>query len=445
MKKLILLIAFLFTVQFTQAQKAVVALPAMNIVYIGLDNPVQIAVEGYTNNQLAVGCENCTIIKTSYNYILRATKSGTCRVMVSYKKRRKIKTDTLLFRVKNVPRPETMFGTLESGNCAAPALLSQNSIRAVMPNFSFNGITYTVEKCEILFVPKRGNSEAFSIIGNQIPLELKRLIANSWHGDKILVDDITAVGPAGTGKRLPPIAITIMGQEKKLLEIADFYTYQENNNSKIDTIYDEEGYINYIKTEPFILKGYKTQCGKTTLLLETKRKIKTTYWEKHYYPSGRLKAEYNFENNDTIGSAKNFYENGRLKSEGKLVVKNHSISERYGDQFSYGDGVNDISTQNLLDSFLFTNYSPFGYWKGYYQTGKVAFECTLNIYNCGKIPMYDGESEIYSYGIENQGKKRASIKEAFNNKDSYFKPAFIGSFKLYDHEGKIIKEENFKD
>ena len=445
MKKILLFITTFLLIHLSQAQKPVVALPAMNVVYIGLDNPVQIAVEGYTNNQLAVGCENCTIVKTSQNYFLKATTTGTCKVIVSYKKRRFRKTDTIFFRVKSVPKPESMFGTLESGNYAAVALLAQNTIRAVMPNFSFQGITYKVIKCEILFVPKSGNPVAFSVIGNQIPLELKRLIAYSWHGDKILVDDITAIGPGEIDKRLPPIAITIMGQEKKLLDISDFttFTYRENNITKIDTNYNPENSTIFKNSGPILEKGYKIQCGDTLLKLEINRQNKKVLWEKYYYSSGKLKARFNFENNDSMGTAKSYHENGMIKSFGQLVVKNNSMAVNYGEQFMFA-GLYTYP-MSLIDSFLFTNYAPIGQWKGYYENGKVALECTLNIYNYGKFPMKEGDPEIHPYNGDNSGKKRSSIIEAFYSKDSYFKPAFTGSFKLYDREGKIIKEENFKD
>ncbi|MFM9945695.1 MAG: GldM family protein [Bacteroidia bacterium] len=445
MNKSLLLILFFFTFLISQAQRTVVALPtALNIVYIGLDNPVQIAVEGYTREQLTVTCDNCTIIRATDYHILKVTTPGICKVIVSYKMKKSLKTDTLMFKVKYVPRTESMFGTIESGPAYSNELINQHTINAVLPNFYFKGIEFTVIKFAMLYLPKQGAAIPFSVQGNQIPFEIKRLIAYSNPGDKILVDDIMAVGPGGIDKRLAPIAITISGQTNKLLEITDFYTYKETENSKIDTIYGEYDFESSIKKEPIILKGYKNQCGETKLIMEVKRNTKNILWEKHYYPSGKLKAVYDFENNDTIGSAKSFYENGRLKSEGKLLVKNHSVSERYGDQFIYGgDGGDDINNQYLLDSFLFHNYSPFGPWKGYYETGKVALECTLSIYNYGKIPMKESDPEIYIYNGNNSNKKHTSIKEAFESKDSYFKPAFTGSFKLCDRDGKIIKEENF--
>ena len=149
-----------------------VALPAMNIVYIGLDNPVKIAVEGYSNNQLAVtGYNHCMIAHVKdEDYVLKASVNGTCGVIVSYKKRNSIQSDTIEFRVKSVPQPLARFGELESGKAWPSQLLNQNTINAALPNFSFKGIEFTVIHCEMLYVTKRGPADAYQCMEIKFPL-----------------------------------------------------------------------------------------------------------------------------------------------------------------------------------------------------------------------------------------------------------------------------------
>ncbi len=97
---------------------------------------------------------------------------------------------------------------------------------------------------------------------------MKQRISTANPGDKILVDEITAVGPGGYQKRLSPMYFTIDGRANKMLEEPDFYTIQDNINAKIDTLFEKYDYLAYIKNEPYILKGYGTKCGSTKLMLE---------------------------------------------------------------------------------------------------------------------------------------------------------------------------------
>lgn len=445
MNKTILLILFIVTCFFSQAQQAVVALPAMNVVYIGLDNPLKIAVEGYTNDKLAVGCENCTIVKASHYYILKVTKPGTCKVIVSYKEKKILKTDTLLFRVKSVPKPESMFGELESGPLSVTALLEQCTINAVLPNFYYDGISFKVVKFSSLFVPKYGEASAFNPNNDKIPLELKRLIINSRTGDKILVDDIQVTGPGGVKKRLGPIAITIENYFPQPFEFPERFIYQKESDNKFFEIKTSEIYNSKreYSFEPGILRGYNTKCLDSQLILEVKRDSKKIVSEKHYYPSRKLQTIYNFEENDSVGTAFSYYENGQIKSQGYVIVKSNNINEHYRPYVSFGNcmGYSEIM---FLDTFLIQNYAPYGHWKCYSEKGTLLIDCNLKVFNYGHIPIKPSDPE-FDFSNNNPNKKPATIKEAQESKDCYFKPAFTGSFKLYDRQGKIIKEQTFKD
>ncbi len=128
-----------------------------------------------------------------------------------------------------------------------------------------------------------------------------------------------------------------------------------------------------------------------------------------------------------------------------MVAKNYAISKHYAGRFIYA-GTSIIGL-DLLDSFLNHDYIPYGKWEGFYENGKLALECKLNIYNYGKFSIKEGNPEAYNFiGTASGPEGRlSSIKEALNTYDCYFKPGFSGSFKLYNRDGKIIKEENFRN
>ena len=184
----------------------------MNVLYIGLDNPISISVAGYSPNDIIASMSGGSLTRSGKGYIAKVTTAGKATISVSVKVKdgstRPMGSNE--YRVKSVPKPESMFGTLESGSAPAAALLAQNTIRAVLPNFVFEGVNFTVTKYAALYVPKRGNAEAVSGAGAAITQQLKMFITKAKRGDKVLVDEIEAIGPGGIKKRLAPIAITIL-------------------------------------------------------------------------------------------------------------------------------------------------------------------------------------------------------------------------------------------
>ena len=68
-----LLLTFTATLAYSQSEKNIAIAPAMiNQFYIGIDNPVDIAVSGIEYDELIVSVSNGVIRKTEYgNYIIR--------------------------------------------------------------------------------------------------------------------------------------------------------------------------------------------------------------------------------------------------------------------------------------------------------------------------------------------------------------------------------------
>ncbi|MFM9944455.1 MAG: gliding motility protein GldM [Bacteroidia bacterium] len=196
---------------------ATISADKMNVLYIGLENPVSISVAGYSPNDIIAsisGPAGTSLSKSSNGYVAKVSTSSLTGATIVANVRMKDgstrKMGEKMYRIKSVPKPESMFGTLESGPAPAAALLAQNTIKAVLPNFVFEGITFTVTSYSALYVPKRGQAEAVSGTSASITSQLKSFITRAKKGDKVLVDDIQAVGPAGIRKRLAPIAITII-------------------------------------------------------------------------------------------------------------------------------------------------------------------------------------------------------------------------------------------
>lgn len=438
MKELILLILFFFILQRSQAQQAVVALPAMNVIYIGLDNPVAIAVEGYYYKQLTISTKNCLMNGTYPNtYLVANTVSPYgCIVSVSYKSGKKTLTETKSFRIKNFPKPESMFGTLESGYYPASAVLGQSTIRALWPGVIHEILGNSIISYQWTFI---GNSVFNTCFEKEksasISEKLKGFIRNSKPGDAIIIDQIMAIGPGGIKMLLDSIEITITDKNPSH-RLYNFLIFSLQN-AKSETTFHHFGDSVFCCNSDDglpdgILRKYNLEFGDSILLFELKYAEKKLVWIKEFYKNKNLKIEYNFERNDTIGQAISYYENGIIKAKGDVMADITNIRKYYFFENSDPDSISKI-----LDRFLLLNFAPVGKWKGYYLNGNTAFECNL-ILKGYKIPFEDGGS--LSDGIEEY-----SIQEVFRYNKTPIFPTLSGIINIYDEQGELISEENFKE
>jgi gliding motility-associated protein GldM len=193
---------------------ATISADAMNVLYIGLENPISISVSGYSPNDIQASITNGSLARAGKGgWVAKVTQTNPNGAVVSVSVKMKDgstrKMGEKKYRIKSVPKPEPMYGTVESGSATAAQLMVQNQIRAVLPNFVFEGVTFTVTKYSALFVPKKGEARPSSGVGSAITPQLKGWVTTARRGDKVLIDDIYANGPGGIVKRLLPIVITI--------------------------------------------------------------------------------------------------------------------------------------------------------------------------------------------------------------------------------------------
>lgn len=174
------------------SQKAVVELSSMNVVYIGLENPIEVAVEGLKNSQLKISANGCDVVGTpSERMYIKATLPGKCSVKVGYYKNGKLVSQTFDYRIKQLPDPDVLFGSLEEGKYSKQVLLGQIQMNAVIPCFVFSGVRYNI----LSYNWKIRSNFSFrtiggKVIGNAIPDTLKRLIQIANNGDWIVIDSI---------------------------------------------------------------------------------------------------------------------------------------------------------------------------------------------------------------------------------------------------------------
>jgi gliding motility-associated protein GldM len=194
------------------AEGGVVVSPTkMNVFYLGVDNPVDVQVAGMSPNNLSIEVSNATATLAGTNnssYIVRPKRQGNCIVSVFAKidgSRKMIGEKE--FRVKKVPDPVPKVNGISSGGISKNVLLAQVGVAAEMENFDFD-LKFTVTEftvsANIGGFLKEAPSNSYKFTKEQ-----KNIIDMLSKGQRIYVQDIKAVGPDGTPRSLPAVALLI--------------------------------------------------------------------------------------------------------------------------------------------------------------------------------------------------------------------------------------------
>lgn len=184
-----------FESNWTSFQPAAIVSPVnMNILYIGLDNPLEISVPGVSPDKVTVRMEGGSLVKNSgTQYTARVSSLGKAKVYVTAElpDGSKKQMGIMEFRNKKVPNPQVSFGSLSEGTYSVNTLRNQGSIRLGMDDFHFKGAKYELLSFQMT-VLRRDRSVKYnnlSITGNRIPYH------NFERGDKILIGGFVARGP----------------------------------------------------------------------------------------------------------------------------------------------------------------------------------------------------------------------------------------------------------
>lgn len=183
---------------------AVVSPVKMNVLYRGIQNPIEIAVPGVTSEKVTATVTNGTIRKsvTGYEVTPGDQKESIVSVFVNDKK-----ISDRSFRVKNIPEPMAIFAGKYDGHISREAALKNDVVDVELANFDWD-LHFTVKSFIFLCSDGKSDFEETSQT-NKITPKMKSLITNCKVGQNIVFKDIIAIGPDGRSKNLNPIVLTI--------------------------------------------------------------------------------------------------------------------------------------------------------------------------------------------------------------------------------------------
>ena len=210
-----------FISEYVVGEASVICSPtAMNVMYYGIANPIDVSVPGVSPDKISI-----TVVNGSYStekvknangenfkgaYSVKPTELGkNVQVIVSANINGVKQTYAPYeFRVKSIPDPVARFGGISSGSIAKNTAAAQAGVFAVMPDFDFGGLTYTVTSFSILYSDRMGDYTESSN-SSQLTDKQKELINRLTRGKDLIIKDIKAQGPDGSTRDLGALILNI--------------------------------------------------------------------------------------------------------------------------------------------------------------------------------------------------------------------------------------------
>lgn len=188
---------------------AVVSPDKMNVLYIGVDNPVSVSAPGTSAENIQVRMDGGSISGSKGKYNVKVTTPGTAKISVAVEVApgRTQTLSTTEFRVKRIPDPVAKFAGKTGGAMGTVALKAQNAIFATLDNFDFDA-KFKITQFSMIIAKPRADAIILSTSGNQLSESMRSALNGIGPGSRIIFDNIIAVGPDGSPRQLNAVALT---------------------------------------------------------------------------------------------------------------------------------------------------------------------------------------------------------------------------------------------
>jgi gliding motility-associated protein GldM len=197
----------------------IVSPTAMNVMYYGINNPIDVSVPGISPDKLKIKVVNGSFstervkrsggeyFKGSWAVKPNAVGQEVQVVVTADINGKPVQYAPYSFRVKSIPPPIAIFGNKSTGSIPRATAAAQQGVFATLPDFDFD-LQYQVTGFTILYSDKGSDFEETSTNSNLTPKQ-KDLINRLTRGKYLTIKDIKALGPDGKTKELSPILLKI--------------------------------------------------------------------------------------------------------------------------------------------------------------------------------------------------------------------------------------------
>jgi gliding motility-associated protein GldM len=177
---------------------AVVSPDKMNVLFIGVQNPISVSAPGIPKEKLHVSISNGSLSGSQGKYEATVNAPGEATVTVSGELSAG-KTQVLgstLFRIKRIPDPKAQFAGKSSGATSSANLKAQDRLFAKLENFYFD-IKFDVVRFTMYIIKPRQDAIILNSSGGELTPAMKSALGTIGPGSKVIFSNIMATGPGG--------------------------------------------------------------------------------------------------------------------------------------------------------------------------------------------------------------------------------------------------------
>ena len=198
----------------------VVSPTAMNVMYMGIPNPIDVSVPGISPDNIKIRVVNGTFTTEKVrrtggeffrgNWAVNPVKVGqNVQIIVSATdpSGKSTQYPPYEFRVKAIPKPEARFAGMNGGLISRNTAVAQQGVFAVLPDFDFD-LQYKITGFSLLYTDRMGDFEE-PCTSSSITSKQKDLLGRLTRGKNLIFKDIKAMGPDNRTVDLSPMLFKI--------------------------------------------------------------------------------------------------------------------------------------------------------------------------------------------------------------------------------------------
>lgn len=189
-------------------------LDAMNVMYIGVENPVTISASGYNIQDVRLevpASEGVTASRgTGGAYTVTVTKPGDFEYSIAATRGSaggKIAGGKI--RVKRIPDPKVTLMSKVEGAFPANQIKVQKGLSARLAEFVFD-LTFTVQSFEMYIIPRGGDVQQYKNKGASFEAQLVQALQKVKAGDQVIFSNVKVLCPDKTVRPGNPLAFQII-------------------------------------------------------------------------------------------------------------------------------------------------------------------------------------------------------------------------------------------
>jgi hypothetical protein len=183
----------------------------MAVLYIGIDNPIEIAISDMLIKYITATVDSGEIENQGEGkFIVKINKSISATKINVFETFNGITTKVgeRLFRVKRIPSPVVTIAGIRNGIISKDVLLSSGVLIPVMENFDFD--LFFKISAFTMTINTGGDLLEENAVGNQLTPSMISKIARLPKGSKIYFENIQAIDPDNKTRALCPIVLKLI-------------------------------------------------------------------------------------------------------------------------------------------------------------------------------------------------------------------------------------------